>query len=109
MNIFRRPDYTSEATQFIRQLKKDNPNLEAQQRQGRALLWDKKVATASARAPNPRIFGARAATASAHSTENPSARPAPALLVVRQAMAPGTSAKRKSSTDPNGVRSDTGC
>ena len=43
MNIFRRPDYTSEATQFIRQLKKDNPNLEAQQRQGRALLWDKKV------------------------------------------------------------------
>ncbi|MGB2882786.1 MAG: DUF3460 family protein, partial [Rhodoferax sp.] len=34
MNIFRRPDYTSEATQFIRQLKKDNPNLEAQQRQG---------------------------------------------------------------------------
>ena len=43
MNIFRRPDYTSEATQFIRQLKKDNPNLEAQQRQSRALLWAKKV------------------------------------------------------------------
>jgi hypothetical protein len=43
MNIFRRPDYQSEATQFIDQLKAAKPTLEAEQRQGRALLWDKKV------------------------------------------------------------------
>ena len=43
MNIFRRPDYRSDATQFIDQLKADKPALEAEQRQGRALLWDKVV------------------------------------------------------------------
>lgn len=42
-NIFRRPDYTSDATQFIDQLKARQPELEAQQRQGRELLWDKEV------------------------------------------------------------------
>lgn len=43
MSIFRRPDYTSDATQFIEQLKAQRPELEAEQRQGRALLWDKPV------------------------------------------------------------------
>ncbi len=43
MNIFRRPDYKSEATLFIEQLKSSRPELEVQQRQGRALLWDKVV------------------------------------------------------------------
>ncbi|MBI3530943.1 MAG: DUF3460 family protein [Burkholderiales bacterium] len=43
MHIFRRPDYQSEATQFIEQLKARQPQLEAQQRQGRDLLWDKLV------------------------------------------------------------------
>ncbi len=43
MNIFRRPDYQSDTTQFIAQLKSSKPELEAQQRQGRALLWDKVV------------------------------------------------------------------
>jgi hypothetical protein len=43
MNIFRRPDYRSEATQFIDHLKVVTPALEAQQRQGRALLWDKSM------------------------------------------------------------------
>ena len=43
MSIFRRPDYTSEATQFIEQLKADKPTLEAEQRAGRALLWDKNL------------------------------------------------------------------
>ncbi|MEO5795637.1 MAG: DUF3460 family protein [Rhodoferax sp.] len=43
MSIFRRPDYTSEATQFIEQLKEQKPTLEAEQLAGRALLWDKKV------------------------------------------------------------------
>ena len=43
MSIFRRPDYKSEATQFIDQLKTVKPELEAQQLQGRALLWDKKI------------------------------------------------------------------
>ncbi|OGB29859.1 MAG: acetyl-CoA carboxyl transferase [Burkholderiales bacterium RIFCSPLOWO2_12_FULL_61_40] len=43
MNIFRRPDYKSEATQFIDQLKVSKPGLEAQQRQGRSLLWDKSL------------------------------------------------------------------
>lgn len=33
--------YQSEATQFIDELKKNNPKLEQGQREGRALLWDK--------------------------------------------------------------------
>ena len=43
MNIFARPHYTSEATDFINQLKKNNPQLESQQVAGRSLLWDKNV------------------------------------------------------------------
>jgi len=43
MSIFRRPDYQSDTTQFIDQLKAQKPDLEAQQRAGRALLWDKSV------------------------------------------------------------------
>ena len=43
MSIFRRPDYVSDATQFINSLKQDNPALESQQLAGRALLWDKPV------------------------------------------------------------------
>ena len=43
MSIFRRPDYQSEVTQFIEQLKTQKPELDAQQRAGRALLWDKQV------------------------------------------------------------------
>jgi hypothetical protein len=43
MNIFRRPDYKSEATRFIDDLKSSRPELAAQQRAGRALLWDKDV------------------------------------------------------------------
>jgi len=42
-NIFRRPHYESDATLFIDQLKASRPELEAQQRQGRELLWDKAV------------------------------------------------------------------
>ncbi|MBE7942585.1 MULTISPECIES: DUF3460 family protein [Ramlibacter] len=41
--IIRRPDYQSEITQFIEGLKSQKPDLEAQQRAGRALLWDKNV------------------------------------------------------------------
>lgn len=43
MSIFRRPDYQSDTTQFIAQLKNEKPSLEAEQRAGRALLWDKNV------------------------------------------------------------------
>ena len=43
LSIFRRADYTSDATQFIEQLKVNNPSLEAEQRAGRALLWDKNL------------------------------------------------------------------
>ena len=43
LSIFRRPDYNSDATQFIEQLKAEKPDLEARQRAGRALLWDKHV------------------------------------------------------------------
>ncbi len=43
MNIFRRPDYTSEATQFLDQLKTQKPMLEAEQLKGRSLLWDKVI------------------------------------------------------------------
>ncbi len=35
--------YKSDVTSFIEQLKEQKPSLEAEQRQGRALLWDKHV------------------------------------------------------------------
>nr|WP_306805929.1 DUF3460 family protein [Caballeronia sp. BR00000012568055] len=34
--------YQSDITQFINQMKEKNPKLESEQRQGRALLWDKQ-------------------------------------------------------------------
>ncbi|MFN7857707.1 MAG: DUF3460 family protein [Acidovorax sp.] len=43
MSIFRRPDYQSDATQFINHLKASKPELEKQQQLGRSLLWDKAV------------------------------------------------------------------
>lgn len=43
MSIFRRPDYKSDATLFIEQIKSQKPDTEANQRAGRALLWDKNV------------------------------------------------------------------
>ena len=43
MSFFRRPDYRSEATQFIDSLKAAKPTLEAEQRAGRNLLWDKTI------------------------------------------------------------------
>lgn len=33
--------YESDITQFIKQLKTEKPTLEAEQRKGRSLLWDK--------------------------------------------------------------------
>lgn len=41
--IFRRPDYKSDVTLFIDQLRTDKPDLEAQQRAGRAIWWDKNL------------------------------------------------------------------
>ncbi|MFG6459186.1 DUF3460 family protein [Roseateles sp. BYS96W] len=41
MPLFWKP-YKSEATQFIEQLKAQRPTLEAEQRAGRALLWDRE-------------------------------------------------------------------
>ncbi|WP_027014745.1 DUF3460 family protein [Comamonas composti] len=43
MSFFRRPDYRSDTTNFINDLKKANPELDSQQQAGRALLWDKNV------------------------------------------------------------------
>jgi hypothetical protein len=43
MNIFYRPKYESDATQFINELKAKNPSIEVGQREGRSLLWDKAV------------------------------------------------------------------
>ncbi|WP_310626647.1 DUF3460 family protein [Limnohabitans sp.] len=43
MSIFQRDHYTSEATQFIESLRNQKPTLEKEQREGRALLWDKHV------------------------------------------------------------------
>jgi hypothetical protein len=34
--------YQSDITQFLNQLKQQKPNLEAEQRRGRSLLWDKQ-------------------------------------------------------------------
>ena len=41
--IFQRPHYRSEVTQFLDDLKQSRPELDPQQRQGRALLWDKQI------------------------------------------------------------------
>lgn len=41
--IFRRPDYRSDVTQFIDQMKVEQPDLEAQQRAGRSIWWDKNL------------------------------------------------------------------
>lgn len=43
LRIFRRPDYISDTTDFIEQLKAKKPAVEAGQRTGRALLWDKHI------------------------------------------------------------------
>ena len=43
VKIFRRPDYNSDATQLIEQLKADKPDLDARQRAGMAIFWDKHV------------------------------------------------------------------
>ena len=43
MSFFRRPDYRSETTEFIDQLKANKPGLEQRQREGRNLLWDKTI------------------------------------------------------------------
>ena len=42
MPLFWKP-YTSDVTQFIHELKAKKPTLEAEQRAGRALLWDKQI------------------------------------------------------------------
>lgn len=41
--IFYKPTYISETTAFIHGLKACRPELEAQQRAGRALLWDQQI------------------------------------------------------------------
>ena len=43
MSIFARPHYTSEITGFIEEMKQKKPTLEAEQRAGRALLWDRPI------------------------------------------------------------------
>jgi hypothetical protein len=41
MSLFARKPYKSEATSFIEELKAKRPTLEAEQRAGRARLWDR--------------------------------------------------------------------
>ncbi len=36
-------NYESDVTLFLKQLKKDKPELQAQQVEGRARLWDKEI------------------------------------------------------------------
>lgn len=43
MNIFYRPQYQSDITEFLTELKTKHPEMEAGQRLGRSLLWDKPV------------------------------------------------------------------
>jgi hypothetical protein len=64
MSIFRRPHYTSEITSFIEELKAKKPTLEAEQRAGRAIWWDKNLNLADqadygeARVPQqPYVYG----------------------------------------------------
>jgi hypothetical protein len=41
MSLFARKPYKSEATNFIEEMKAKRPTLEAEQRAGRARLWDR--------------------------------------------------------------------
>jgi Protein of unknown function (DUF3460) len=43
MSLFARPPYKSEVSMFIDELKAKKPTLEAEQRAGRALLWDRAL------------------------------------------------------------------
>jgi hypothetical protein len=55
MPLFVKP-YVSEITHFLADLKKAQPALEQQQREGRALLWDKPLdRDAAARAAESRV------------------------------------------------------
>lgn len=58
--------YKSDVTSFIEELKARRPNLEEEQRRGRALLWDKRVdldaqaAAAESRVPQkPYVYQTR--------------------------------------------------
>jgi hypothetical protein len=41
--LLKNREYQSDATHFITDLKRARPELDAQQRAGRALLWDKQI------------------------------------------------------------------
>ncbi|MBX3643186.1 MAG: DUF3460 family protein [Rubrivivax sp.] len=43
MSFFARAPYKSEVSMFIDELKAKKPTLEAEQRAGRALLWDRQL------------------------------------------------------------------
>jgi hypothetical protein len=43
LKIFRRPDYNSDATELIEGLKTQKPDLDARQRAGMSIFWDKNV------------------------------------------------------------------
>lgn len=43
MSFFARPHYESDTTLFILQMRKQDPKLEARQREGRGLLWDQQI------------------------------------------------------------------
>lgn len=68
LRLFRRPDYKSDITRFIDELKSERPDIEAQQRAGRALWWDKHLDREAlgdwkqARVPQkPYVYGSGAA------------------------------------------------
>ena len=56
MSLFRRPDYHSEVSLFIDQFKANRPALEAQQRAGRALLWDLSLDRSAKVAQKPYVY-----------------------------------------------------
>ncbi len=43
MHIFYRPQYQSDTTRFLNELKAKDPGVATRQDEGRALLWDKAV------------------------------------------------------------------
>ncbi len=49
MNIFYRPQYQSDITLFIDQLKAQTPGMDERQREGRELLWDLSIDRDAAR------------------------------------------------------------
>lgn len=79
--LFQRAHYRSDATQFIDELKRTRTGLEGRQRQGRGLLWDRRIDSAqqaeyrAGRVPQPGYVYYEYAATLKRQRRNASAKP----------------------------------